>query len=76
MPRYYFNIYEHGRLIPDDEGMELPDAKAAHEEAEEGAREILADAIRAHNDVDGKRIEIADEDGSVLETIVVRAVLG
>ena len=76
MPRYYFNIYEQGRLIPDQEGTEFPTVKAAREEAEASARELLADALRAHKEVDGKRIEIVDADGAVVETVLVRDVLG
>ena len=76
MPRYYFNIYEQGCLIPDKEGTECPTVKAAREEAEASARELLADALKAHKEVNGKRIEIADVDGSVVGTIMVRDVLG
>jgi hypothetical protein len=76
MPRYYFNIYEQGRLIPDEEGAEFPTLKAARVEAEASARELLADALKGHVEVNGKRIEIADVDGLVVETIMVRDVLG
>jgi hypothetical protein len=62
-------------LIPDQEGTELPTVEAAHEEAEASAREFLADALRRHSEVNGKRIEIADANGSVIETIRVRDVL-
>jgi hypothetical protein len=75
MARYYFNIYEHDHLIRDLEGTELPTVKAAREEAEASAREFLADALRQHSEVNGKRIEIADANGSVVETIRVRDVL-
>jgi hypothetical protein len=33
MPRYYFDIRDGEELIPDEEGMELPDLDAAFREA-------------------------------------------
>jgi hypothetical protein len=75
MPKFHFNIRDDQGLIPDEEGMELPDLAAARTEASEGAREILADALRFHREVDGKRIEIADERGEVIETLKVRDLL-
>jgi hypothetical protein len=75
MPRYYFNIHDDAGVIRDEEGMELPDLAAARTEAQEGARELLADALRAHKDVNGKRMEITDADGTVLESFKVRDML-
>jgi hypothetical protein len=71
MPKFYFHIRDDAGLIAGNEGMEFADLKAARKEAEESARELLADALRTHKEVDGKRIEIADAGGSVLETIKV-----
>jgi hypothetical protein len=75
MPKFYFHIRDDAGLIPDEEGMELPDIDAARKEAETGAREILADALRAHKEVDGKRIEIANQSGEVLDSFKVRDLL-
>jgi hypothetical protein len=75
MPRYYFNIYDHGRLIVDEEGTDLPDVAAARKEAEEGARELLADALRAHTEINGKSMEILDASGNLIATLKVRDVL-
>lgn len=75
MPKFYFHIRDDAGPIADNEGMEFADLKAARKEAEESARELLADALRTHKEVDGKRIEIADAGGSVLETIKVRDML-
>jgi hypothetical protein len=55
--------------------MEFPDINAARKEAEEGAREILADALRAHKEVDGKRIEIVNQSGEMLDSFKVRDLL-
>jgi hypothetical protein len=46
MPRYYFHIRNEDDLVPDVEGIEMPRARAAREEAEYAAREILADRVR------------------------------
>jgi hypothetical protein len=35
----------------------------------------LADALRSHKEVDGKQIEIANQDGMVIEAIKVRDLL-
>ena len=75
MPKFHFNIRDHRGLIPDIEGMELPDIAAARQEAEEGAREILAEALRYHEEIDGKRIEIVSETGDVIDILKVRDLL-
>ena len=75
MPKFHFNIRDDRGLMPDDEGMELGDLEAARNEALESARELLADAIRAHKDVDNMQIEIANEDGEVIQTLRVRDLL-
>jgi hypothetical protein len=76
MPIFYFNIRDDQDLICDEEGMELPNLDAAREEAQEGARQLLLDALRAHREVNGKKIEIANESGFVIEAIKVRDLLG
>jgi hypothetical protein len=42
MPRFYFNVLD-GIDLPDDEGYELPDLKAARIEATKVAGEMLRD---------------------------------
>lgn len=69
MPLYYFNINHNGRVVPDEEGSDLPDLKAAVIEAQECAREMLADHVRARASTTGKRIEITDEHGTVLGSV-------
>jgi hypothetical protein len=75
MPKFFFNIVDDACLIEDHEGMELPDLEAARNEARESARELLADALRAHKDVDGRRIEIANARGDVIAALNVRDLL-
>jgi hypothetical protein len=75
MPKFHFHIRDASGVVLDEDGMELPDLAAAREEAQEAARQLLADAIRAHKEVDGKKIEIAKDDGPVIEVIEVRDIL-
>jgi len=41
MPRFYFDIHEHNRVIVDDHGEDLPDADAASWRAFQCAGELL-----------------------------------
>jgi hypothetical protein len=75
MPKFYFNIVDDECLVKDHEGMELPDLESARNEAKESARELLADALRAHREVNGRRIEIANERGDVIAALKVRDLL-
>jgi hypothetical protein len=72
MPRFYLNVVDHGETLRDDEGIDLPDIEAARHEAREAIREILADAIRANQEISTVKIEITDGAGSVLETVGFR----
>jgi hypothetical protein len=63
MPVYYLNICEGGETTMDLEGYELSGLDAALEEAEEGAREIAAHAIRSGRIVGEMSIEVVDEYG-------------
>ena len=40
MPRFYFDVREGVRFVPDEEGLEFPDVDAAEREAAEAAAEI------------------------------------
>jgi hypothetical protein len=45
MPRFYFHIRDGRKLIPDEEGLGLPNFSTAKREAVRSARELLAEAI-------------------------------
>ena len=70
VPRFYMNLRYRGRLFPDDEGDELPDAAAARDFALETARDLIAngrmDSIRNWFDC---AFEIADEAGRTVGTV-------
>jgi len=46
MRRFYFRLRAGDELVPDEEGIDLPDLSAARREAIEAARELLAEAIK------------------------------
>lgn len=49
--------------------MYLPDIDAALHEAENSAREILADMLRDGTPLDGQAIEVTTEDGTVVRRV-------
>jgi hypothetical protein len=73
MPRYFFNIVDHGREN-DDEGMALPDAAAARIAGISYAGSVL------HNEphlLDGDkplRVEVTDDAGQLIYKVVMSLV--
>lgn len=58
MPRYFFDIFNGGGPVPDEEGVELPDLAAARAAAIVGIRSMLCEEVeQGRIDLDG-RIEI------------------
>ena len=75
MPRFYFHLRDQDhRLIRDEEGIDLPDQRAAVEEATASARELAAAAIREGRQM-VQRIEVVGETGEEIFTFPVRAVV-
>jgi hypothetical protein len=75
MPHYYFHIRDGEHLLVDDEGLCCDDMDAARFEARASARDLLAQEIRHGVTPDGRKIEITDRDGAVVETVALRDVL-
>lgn len=75
MPRYHFNIIDGEHLVPDQEGQELADLEAARFEARCSARDLAIQEIKAGVPIDGRKIEITDENGDPLESIMVHDVV-
>jgi len=73
--RFYFHLRADGELLTDDEGQVLPDLSAAQREAEQAAREILAEAIRAGKEEVPEAFVIADEAGREIDIVPLTAVL-
>jgi hypothetical protein len=74
MPRFYLNPIFTGRPIRDHDGEEHPGLDDARRSAIRGAREILAGQLRG-DEVSFRGVEIADQNGVVLEVIGISEVL-
>jgi len=67
MGRFFFHLRQGGRLIVDEEGLELPSLDRAKREALVGAKEVLAEAIKLGRPrVPEEAIVVADEEGRTL----------
>jgi hypothetical protein len=75
MGRFYFHLQADDQIVPDDEGVDLPDLSAAEHEAILAAREILGEAIKSGRPEVSKAFVIADEEGRTLAIVPFTAVL-
>jgi hypothetical protein len=76
MPRFFFHIAD-GEQFPDEEGIILPDIRAAIQVAAAGAREIVAEDLKQGNGLPQyERIEIEDESGQIVATVTFREAVG
>jgi hypothetical protein len=75
MGRFYFHLRAGDKLMPDEEGIDLPDLSAARREAIEAARELLGEAIKSGRPEVPEAFVIADEDGRELDAVPLAAVL-
>jgi hypothetical protein len=75
MPRFFFHL--HNDIdVPDDDGVELPDLDAAREYARENVLGIAGQTLKEQGRITlHHRIDIENEHGAVLETIMFRDVL-
>jgi hypothetical protein len=70
--RYFFHIRDDQGLVPDEEGSELPDLATAQTEARLSARDFAIEILKCGQTLSGRRIEIADGDGMVLDSLRIR----
>ena len=70
MPRFYFDVREGARFVPDDTGLELPDLDAAEREAAVGAAEIGRDRLPS-GDAREVTIEVKNEHQQRVLTVTV-----
>jgi len=73
--KFYFHVRDIESYDEDVEGTELPSLSAAVEEARQSAREMVAELVLQDALVDGRRFEIADETGDVLEVVSFKDVV-
>src|SRR5260221_14725928 len=69
MGRFYFHLQADDQIVPDDEGVDLPDLSAAEHEAILAARELLAEAIKSGRPEVPEAFVIADEEGRALAIV-------
>ena len=69
MPKYFFNIQRGEEIIPDEEGIDLPDLDAVREEARVGAREILAEEVLKGHIHPHQAFVVRDEAGQIALTL-------
>lgn len=75
MPRYYFHLIN-DIDVPDMEGVELPDLYAARANAIEQARGLIGEMAKTEaRIVLSHHIDIEDDDGQVLETLMFRDII-
>jgi hypothetical protein len=77
MPRYFFDLREGDDLAVDEEGMELRDLEAVHEEAARSLADLARDEVRRvakHGGGHEMAIEVRDEAGPVLQVMLTFAV--
>ena len=67
--RYHFNLREGAEIIPDKEGSEFASFAAARAEARASLLDIVGDDIRSGQPATNWRVEIADREGKVIDTI-------
>jgi len=71
MPRYHFDIRNHASVAADEEGTEFHDFAAARREATESARDLLIACLKRGMSPKGIAIEITDDAGNLLESLVL-----
>ena len=76
MPLFYFHIKENGDVLYDDEGSDHPDLDAAREEAIEGIRQIISNAILTGSPLGlDREMHVDDDAGHTLLKILYREVV-
>lgn len=75
MPRYFFNIREHGILDEDTVGAEMPSNDFAYDEAVKAARELISEKVLKGVPIDGQIFEITNDAGDVVHTVPFKSVL-
>ena len=72
MPRYYFNVHD-GKSFFDAEGTELPNLDTAKREAIAYSAKLLADNVVQFRDGEPWAIDVTDESGLVLFSLIFAA---
>lgn len=68
MAHFYFHIRDNGKLIRDEEGLELPDLGAAIERSEADASALLVDAMEEGENISHQVFEVTSDEGKIVHT--------
>jgi hypothetical protein len=69
MPRFFLHIVRGDQRIEDPEGEDLADLASARDSAAESSFDLTVEQLRRTGKIVEVAIEIADEQGKVLETV-------
>jgi hypothetical protein len=73
MPEHFFDVRSSdGTLVSDEAGKALPDIGAAHIVARQCAYKLAVAEYRRTGTVDGRKVEIVDQTGKLLDDVCVR----
>jgi hypothetical protein len=75
MPHYYFHVRAPFGVVQDYEGAHFSGFEAARAEALVCVSELAAERLRSSNIGSLHAVEIADETGTILETLAVETIL-
>ena len=76
MPLFFFHVKENDDVLCDDEGSDHPDLDAAREEAIEGIRQIISDAVLTGGPLGlDREMHVDDDAGHTLLKIMFREVV-
>ena len=75
VPRYFFHIRQGDTTIPDDEGIDCESLDAVREEALQGAREIMSDAILGGELGENRTFVIKDSKGDTVHELPFQAAI-
>lgn len=70
--KFFFHLRDVDSYEEDHEGIEFPSLTQAVAEARRSAREMVAELVLHDDVVDGRSLEIAGDDGSVLATVAFK----
>ncbi|XAZ26051.1 hypothetical protein LVY75_35355 (plasmid) [Sinorhizobium sp. B11] len=70
--RFFFHLRDEDSYEEDQEGIEFPSLAQAVAEARRSAREMVAELVLHDDVIDGRSLEIAGDDGSVLATVAFK----
>ncbi len=70
--KFFFHLRDVDSYEEDHEGIEFPSVAQAVAEARRSAREMVAELVLHDDVVDGRSLDIAGDDGSVLATVAFK----